>query len=112
MTPSKLCNVCARAIKQASRSKSRNFSSKGKNFSSISPKLGSSINSIDINSMSLKKAIPGLSEAKYLKQADVKPFNTELTVLENGLRVATEPHYGMYCTVGGMFNILTNTLYV
>ncbi|EJW70459.1 hypothetical protein WUBG_18634, partial [Wuchereria bancrofti] len=56
--------------------------------------------SVDVNNVSLREPVPGLSEAKYLKQTDVKPFDTKLTLLENGLKVATEPHYGMYCTVG------------
>lgn len=58
---------------------------------------------VDINNIPLTEPVPGLSEARYLKHTDVKPFETRLTVLENGLSVATEPHYGMYCTVGGGF---------
>ncbi|VIO88328.1 Peptidase M16 inactive domain containing protein [Brugia malayi] len=84
----------------------RNFSSKGKrgsitsHYATASPLIGKFDISVDVNNVSLREPVPGLSEAKYLKQTDVKPFDTKLTLLENGLKVATEPHYGMYCTVG------------
>uniref|UniRef100_A0A183EWR7 Trafficking protein particle complex subunit n=1 Tax=Gongylonema pulchrum TaxID=637853 RepID=A0A183EWR7_9BILA len=56
--------------------------------------------SVDINSVPLTEPVPGLSEAKYLKKIQVKPFDTKLSKLNNGLSVASEPHYGIYCTVG------------
>ncbi|KAM3728975.1 Mitochondrial-processing peptidase subunit alpha [Dirofilaria immitis] len=106
MVRSKFCYICTRLLEKVPRSQLRNFSSKGKkgsaasNYATASPLLEKSNNFVDINSVSLREPVPGLSEAKYLKQTDVKPFDTKLTVLENGLKIATEPHYGMYCTVG------------
>ncbi|EFO27286.2 peptidase M16 inactive domain-containing protein [Loa loa] len=106
MVPLKFRTICSRALREISRSHPRNFSSKGKkgsttsHYATASPLVEKLSNSIDINNVSLREPVPGLSEARYLKQTDVKPFDTKLTVLENGLKVATEPHYGMYCTVG------------
>ncbi|OZC05001.1 hypothetical protein X798_08029 [Onchocerca flexuosa] len=106
MVRSKFCCICSRLLRKGSYSQLRNFSSKeikgsaASHYATASPLLEKSNNFVDINDVSLREPIPGLSEAIYLKQTDVKPFNTRLTVLENGLKVATEPHYGMYCTVG------------
>ncbi|VBB33840.1 unnamed protein product [Acanthocheilonema viteae] len=101
----KFRTICSRILQEVSRSHIRDFSSKGKqgsatHYATASPLLEKSSNFVDVNDVSLREPIPGLSEARYLKQTDVKPFDTKLTVLENGLKVATEPHYGMYCTVG------------
>uniref|UniRef100_F1L1J9 Mitochondrial-processing peptidase subunit alpha n=1 Tax=Ascaris suum TaxID=6253 RepID=F1L1J9_ASCSU len=55
---------------------------------------------IDINRIPLTEPIPGLSEVAYAAHIDIEPFDTKLTVLENGMKVASEPHYGQYCTIG------------
>ncbi|VDM45779.1 unnamed protein product [Toxocara canis] len=56
--------------------------------------------SVDINQIPLTESIPGLSKAAYADHAHIEPFDTKLTILDSGLRVASEPHYGQYCTIG------------
>uniref|UniRef100_A0A0R3RVR9 Alpha-MPP n=1 Tax=Elaeophora elaphi TaxID=1147741 RepID=A0A0R3RVR9_9BILA len=102
----KFRTICSTVLQEVTRSHIRNFASKANkgsatsHYATASPLLEKSNNFVDVNDVSLREPVPGLSEARYLKQSDVKPFDTKLTVLENGLKIATEPHYGMYCTVG------------
>ncbi|VDK58820.1 unnamed protein product [Anisakis simplex] len=55
---------------------------------------------VDINRIPLTEPIPGLSKVAYAGHKHIEPFDTKLTTLKNGLRVASEPHYGQYCTIG------------
>lgn len=45
--------------------------------------------------------MPGLSKVSYVVNHDIQPFDTKLTLLKTGLKVASEPHFGQYCTIGG-----------
>ncbi|MFH4973642.1 hypothetical protein AB6A40_000351 [Gnathostoma spinigerum] len=53
-----------------------------------------------INSTPLTEPLKGLGPVKYTSYSDIIPFDTKLTKLESGLQVATEAHYGDYCTIG------------
>lgn len=56
----------------------------------------------------LSQPLPNLPKAVY---SDVNEENqtTQITVLSNGLRVASENRFGQFCTVGGNypFNLIT-----
>ena len=52
-----------------------------------------------VATVSLNDEAPNLPKAIYLKNADVEA-KTQVTVLSNGLRVASEPKFGQFCTVG------------
>jgi len=48
----------------------------------------------------LSEALPDLPEPNYLTLSTDK-HETRVTVLENGMKVASENRYGKFCTVGG-----------
>lgn len=50
----------------------------------------------------LTKPIPNLPKAVYATAKD-EYQTTKVTVLSNGLRVASENRFGQFCTVGGKF---------
>lgn len=55
---------------------------------------------IPITKVPLSKSVPWLPQPVFATSA--KQHNeTRVTVLENGLRVASEPKFGHFCTVGG-----------
>jgi len=51
----------------------------------------------------LTKPLPELPETKYATVKD-EDRASEITVLPNGLRVASETRFGQFCTVGGLFS--------
>jgi len=52
-------------------------------------------------STDLTKAPPGLSLPKHIfSQSSTPPAVSQVTKLSNGIRVASEPKFGQYCTVG------------
>uniref|UniRef100_A0A0N5ARE3 Alpha-MPP n=1 Tax=Syphacia muris TaxID=451379 RepID=A0A0N5ARE3_9BILA len=69
-------------------------------YATMSSQLQNMEPGVDLNTMPLTKPIPGFSNVVYGSKADITPFDTTLTVLDNGLKVATEPNYGDYCTLG------------
>ncbi|KAJ8300575.1 hypothetical protein KUTeg_022094 [Tegillarca granosa] len=59
----------------------------------------SSNNTNDITTIPLSQPIPGFTP-KYAVNTGNSKIETEVTTLENGLRVASENKYGQSCTVG------------
>lgn len=53
----------------------------------------------DITSIPLNETVPWLSEPNFAT-LNTQQYDTKITTLENGLRVATQPKFGMFCTVG------------
>uniref|UniRef100_A0A914WZ74 Mitochondrial-processing peptidase subunit alpha n=1 Tax=Plectus sambesii TaxID=2011161 RepID=A0A914WZ74_9BILA len=53
-----------------------------------------------IHKIPLSQELPGLPKAVYTRAPDTDPFATQITTLDNGLRIATEAHFGEYCTIG------------
>lgn len=49
----------------------------------------------------LSQPMHGFEKPAYIDPQSVELFSSKLTTLPNGLRVATEPIFGEYCTVGG-----------
>ena len=47
----------------------------------------------------LSKPLPGLPQASYVT-ASKQSGETRITVLDNGIKVASEPRFGQFCTVG------------
>ena len=47
----------------------------------------------------LSKPLPGLPLASYVT-ASKQGGETKITVLDNGIKVASEPRFGQFCTVG------------
>uniref|UniRef100_A0A1I7YJ78 Mitochondrial-processing peptidase subunit alpha n=1 Tax=Steinernema glaseri TaxID=37863 RepID=A0A1I7YJ78_9BILA len=47
----------------------------------------------------LDQPLPGLQELQYSDHKEIDPFNATITTLENGLRIASEPHFGEFCTI-------------
>lgn len=54
----------------------------------------------DITSLSLAQPVTSIPAPKYAAPSDIE-HETKVTVLENGLRVASENKFGQFCTVGG-----------
>ena len=54
-----------------------------------------------IHSIPLTEPVPWIPEPQYATVPDHEQ-ETQITVLENGLRVASQPKFGHFCTVGGM----------
>lgn len=50
-------------------------------------------------SVSLSDPLPGLPKAVYISN-EKKKHEARTTTLSNGLRVASEPLFGQYCTIG------------
>ncbi len=51
--------------------------------------------------ISLTESLPNFPQATYVKnEAKESSGKTQITTLSNGLRVATEPKFGQFCTVG------------
>lgn len=50
--------------------------------------------------MSLTCPLPGVPKAVFAAAEDRERFETRVTVLENGLRVASQKKFGQFCTVG------------
>ncbi|KJH41216.1 peptidase M16 inactive domain protein [Dictyocaulus viviparus] len=44
--------------------------------------------------------IEGEFGSKYKNEVQYVPFDSKLTTLDSNIRVASEPHYGDYCTIG------------
>ena len=66
------------------------------------PEVKSDVNAAEPEAISLplSKPLPGIATPKYAK-ADAAYYTTKVTTLENGLRVASEPKFGQFCTIGG-----------
>lgn len=54
----------------------------------------------------LSDPLPGLPKPIFAS-ADSGSHETKVTVLENGLRVASENRFGKFCTVGGKHSMMT-----
>ena len=73
------------------------------------PIVSGTVSSDVLNSCNLKLVVqaripldqpaPNLPRAVYIKP-ESQIVETKITTLENGLRVASEPKYGQFCTVG------------
>lgn len=50
--------------------------------------------------ISLSEPLPDLPKAIYIQRSDNVGSKTRVTTLDNGLRVASEPQFGQFCTVG------------
>lgn len=57
----------------------------------------------------LSDPIPGLPTPIYSDAKEVDQ-ETEITVLSNGLRVASENRFGQFCTIGGMNQVIIEIL--
>ncbi|KAH7695171.1 peptidase M16 inactive domain-containing protein, partial [Aphelenchoides avenae] len=55
---------------------------------------------VDINKIPLTDPVPGFERLSYVDPKSLERFEAKLTVLENGLRIATEPTFGEYATLG------------
>ncbi|KAI8792225.1 mitochondrial-processing peptidase subunit alpha-like [Biomphalaria glabrata] len=53
----------------------------------------------DITKISLTDKLPGLPTPQYAK-ATCQSYDTHITTLDNGLRIASENKFGQFCTVG------------
>lgn len=53
----------------------------------------------------MNKPLDGYEHLNYVDPKSIAPFSTQLNTLKNGLRVATEPNFGEYATVGRKFLI-------
>ena len=56
-----------------------------------------------ITKVSLGEPVSWLPRPVYASVSKT-PNETQVTTLENGLRVASEPKFGNFCTVGGKLN--------
>ena len=54
-----------------------------------------------IHSIPLTESVPWIPAPEYATLPDHE-LETQVTVLNNGLRVASQPKFGHFCTVGGM----------
>jgi len=54
----------------------------------------------------LTEPIPNLPKAVY-STAKEEHQTTQITVLPNGLRVASENRFGQFCTIGGKLSIIS-----
>lgn len=54
-------------------------------------------------SVSLTCPLPGVPKAVFAAAESRERFETRVTVLENGLRVASQNKFGQFCTVGGEY---------
>jgi processing peptidase subunit alpha len=59
---------------------------------------------VDYNKIPLTEPIPGIADAVYINPKEVQMFNTKISTLPSGIRVATEADSGKYCTVGVAIN--------
>ncbi|GFR68364.1 mitochondrial-processing peptidase subunit alpha, partial [Elysia marginata] len=57
----------------------------------------------DVTNVSLAEKLPGLPAAKYA-QATSHSYDTHVTTLDNGLKIASENKFGQFCTVGVLLN--------
>lgn len=48
----------------------------------------------------LSEPLPGVPQATFVATESITNHETKVTVLDNGIRVASEPKYGQFCTVG------------
>lgn len=53
--------------------------------------------------MSLTCPLPGVPKAVFAAAESRERFETRVTVLENGLRVASQNKFGQFCTVGSEY---------
>lgn len=58
----------------------------------------------------LTEPIPGLPTPIY-STAKFQDNETQVTILSNGLKVASEKRFGQFCTVGGNLILLINIKY-
>ena len=57
-----------------------------------------------LTKVSLENPLPDLPHGIYLKTPKIEG-RTQVTTLSNGLRVASEPQFGQFCTVGESKNL-------
>lgn len=55
----------------------------------------------EIAKISLSEAVPWIPHPVYSTASESDTL-TQVTTLDNGIRVASEPKFGSFCTVGGM----------
>uniref|UniRef100_A0A0N4UWZ1 Alpha-MPP n=1 Tax=Enterobius vermicularis TaxID=51028 RepID=A0A0N4UWZ1_ENTVE len=98
-------NVGSVARRISKRRLSKNTSSDSSfHFATVSGQLNRFESDVDLNALPLTEPLPGYSNVVYGGGTNIVPFDTTLTVLDSGLKVATEPHYGDYCTLGVAVN--------
>lgn len=54
--------------------------------------------------------MPNLPPVIYASSKS-EEYTTEVTVLSNGLRVASEKKFGQFCTAGGQYTLLSCTIF-
>lgn len=64
----------------------------------------SQLSSQDICKVPLTHPLPGLPKVIYPKPTDPRDAETKITVMENGLKVASEKKFGQYCIAGVAIN--------
>lgn len=66
-----------------------------------------------IHSIPLTEPVPWIPVPQYATLPDHEQ-ETQVTVLDNGLRVASQPKFGHFCTVGGMlkYNSIFRLLFI
>ena len=56
----------------------------------------------NITKIPLSEEVPWLPRPIYSSHSESRT-STQVTTLDNGIRVATEPKFGSFCTVGGKY---------
>ena len=75
---------------------------------SLSSSTSGSYEKPAIAKISLENPVPDLPKATYVIKPKIEA-KTQVTTLSNGLRVASEPKFGQFCTVGKNFSNQTYT---
>ncbi|CAG5130337.1 unnamed protein product [Candidula unifasciata] len=86
----------------AARLMNRVVNGKGQRISKFSRRLLSSSksnNNVDITNLTLAEKLPGLPDPQYASVTS-HAYDTHVTTLDNGLKVASENKFGQFCTVG------------
>lgn len=53
--------------------------------------------------ISLSTPLPGIPKPVFASVDGHEQYETKITTLENGLKVASQNKFGQFCTVGGMY---------
>lgn len=64
------------------------------------------LSGLEASSIPLTQSLPGLPPPQFAEVTD-HTYDTQVTTLENGMKVATENRFGQFCTVGGKQDIIS-----
>lgn len=67
-------------------------------------KVESPISNEDVCKVPLSQPLPGMPKVIYQEPSASKQYDTKVTVMKNGLRVASEKRFGKYCIAGVAIN--------